>query len=44
LLAPELGREMGSAGRRRIEQRYRVEQMVRGVERLYDELLVGRAA
>jgi glycosyltransferase involved in cell wall biosynthesis len=43
LQAPELAREMGAAGRRRVEQRYRVGHMVAAVERLYDELL-GRAA
>ncbi len=44
LLAPELGRELGAAGRRRIQERHRVEHMVRAVERLYDDLLTARAA
>jgi glycosyltransferase involved in cell wall biosynthesis len=44
LLAPELGRELGSAGRRRIQACYRVEHTTAAVERLYDELLSRRAA
>jgi glycosyltransferase involved in cell wall biosynthesis len=39
LQAPELAREMGAAGRRRVEQRYRAGHMVASVERLYDGLL-----
>ena len=40
---PELWRTMGQAGRRRVEQHFSVEQMVRQTERLYEELLSGDA-
>jgi sugar transferase (PEP-CTERM/EpsH1 system associated) len=40
---PELWRRMGQAGRRRVEQHFSEAQMVRQTERLYDELLSGRA-
>jgi len=38
---PELWRKMGQAGRRRVEQHFSVEQMVRRTESLYEELLRG---
>lgn len=44
LHAPELGREMGAAGRRRVERDYRAEAMVRRLEELYEQLTGRRAA
>jgi glycosyltransferase involved in cell wall biosynthesis len=44
LQAPELAAEMGAAGRRRVEARYRAAHMVAAVERLYDEVLTRAAA
>jgi glycosyltransferase involved in cell wall biosynthesis len=43
LQAPEMARDMGAAGRRRVEAHYRADAMVRRIEGLYDGLL-GRSA
>ncbi|HEV8439987.1 MAG TPA: glycosyltransferase [Methylomirabilota bacterium] len=44
LHAPELARDMGAAGRRRVTERYRVDIMVRRIEELYESLLAPKAA
>lgn len=44
LQAPEMAREMGAAGRGRVEEQYRVDVMVRRIEELYDSLVSRRAA
>ncbi len=44
LQAPEMGREMGAAGRRLVGQQYSVDLMVRRLQDLYDVLLARRAA
>jgi glycosyltransferase involved in cell wall biosynthesis len=36
---PELARQMGQAGRRRVEQLFTVDRMVRQTEAVYEELL-----
>jgi glycosyltransferase involved in cell wall biosynthesis len=44
LHAPEMGREMGAAGRRLVRENYRVDVMVRRIEGLYETLLARKAA
>ena len=41
---PDLRNEMGHAGRKRVEQHFTIEQMVKKTEALYEELLTATEA